>query len=212
MSYLSLNISYLWFYYALKNSNSKKKIPILIFHWQFIEIKLIFVYWIYKCCKVAEFTFWLPYFFWMFYRIFNTHTHTHTHTHKPHLNNFFLYVLNTLIPSPPPHHPVYYSIDSPVKCHIVREDILPMFLTWYLNDVYIKMLKTDWVAILHWTSLVSSLVSGVKNPPVKVGYVGSIPGLGRSQQPIPIFLHGKFHGQRSLVGYIPQGHMESDTT
>ena len=30
-------------------------------------------------------------------------------------------------------------------------------------------------------------------------------------QPIPVFLHGKFHGQSSLVGYSPWGRTESDT-
>ena len=34
----------------------------------------------------------------------------------------------------------------------------------------------------------------------------------RKQQPSPVFLPGKFHGQRSLVGYSPWGHKESDTT
>ena len=28
----------------------------------------------------------------------------------------------------------------------------------------------------------------------------------------PIFLPGEFHGQRSLVGYSPWGHKESDMT
>ena len=31
-------------------------------------------------------------------------------------------------------------------------------------------------------------------------------------QPTPVFLPGEFHGRRSLVGYSPQGHKESDTT
>ena len=31
-------------------------------------------------------------------------------------------------------------------------------------------------------------------------------------QRTPVFLPGKSHGQRSLVGYSPQGHKESDTT
>ena len=31
-------------------------------------------------------------------------------------------------------------------------------------------------------------------------------------QPIPVFLLGAFHGQRSLVGYDPQGRKESDKT
>ena len=45
----------------------------------------------------------------------------------------------------------------------------------------------------------------------------SILGWGRSPwrrkwQPTPIFLPGKFHGQRSLVGCSLWGHYESDTT
>ena len=34
----------------------------------------------------------------------------------------------------------------------------------------------------------------------------------RKWQPTPIFLPGESHGQRSLVGYSPWGHKESDTT
>ena len=34
----------------------------------------------------------------------------------------------------------------------------------------------------------------------------------RKWQPTPVFLPGKPHGQRSLVGYSPQGCKESDTT
>ena len=34
----------------------------------------------------------------------------------------------------------------------------------------------------------------------------------RAWQPTPVFLPGKSHGQRSLVGYSPQSHKESDTT
>ena len=34
----------------------------------------------------------------------------------------------------------------------------------------------------------------------------------REWQHIQVFLPGKFHGQRSLVGYSPWGHKESDTT
>ena len=47
--------------------------------------------------------------------------------------------------------------------------------------------------------------------------MGAIPGLGRSPgggvwQPTPVFLLGKSHGQKSLVGYNPWGHKESDMT
>ena len=57
----------------------------------------------------------------------------------------------------------------------------------------------------------------VKNPPANAGDVGSIPGLGRSPwsrkwQSAPVFLPGKFHGQRSLVDYGPWGCKELDTT
>ena len=42
-------------------------------------------------------------------------------------------------------------------------------------------------------------------------WVGKIPGW-REWQPTPVFLPGESHGQRSLVGYSPQGHKEMDTT
>ena len=59
--------------------------------------------------------------------------------------------------------------------------------------------------------------SAVKNLPANAGDVGSIPGLGRSPgggngNPTPVFLPGESHGQRSLVGYSPWGHKESDET
>ena len=45
---------------------------------------------------------------------------------------------------------------------------------------------------------------------------GLIPGWGRipwrrEWQPTPVFLLGKFHGQRSLGGYSPWTHKEPDT-
>ena len=42
-------------------------------------------------------------------------------------------------------------------------------------------------------------------------WVGKIPER-RKWQPIPVFLPGESHGQRSLVCYSPQGCKESDTT
>ena len=57
----------------------------------------------------------------------------------------------------------------------------------------------------------------VKNLPVNARNVGLIPGLGSSPgegkwQPTPVFLPGKFHGQMSLVSYIPWDHKDSDRT
>ena len=40
-------------------------------------------------------------------------------------------------------------------------------------------------------------------------WVGKIPWR-RKRQPTPVFLPGKFHGQRSLTGYSPWSHLESD--
>ena len=39
--------------------------------------------------------------------------------------------------------------------------------------------------------------------------VWKIPGR-REREPTPVFLPGEFHGQRSLAGYSPWGHTESD--
>ena len=36
--------------------------------------------------------------------------------------------------------------------------------------------------------------------------------LEKEWQPIPVFLPGKPHGQRSLAGYSPWGHKEPDVT
>ena len=68
-----------------------------------------------------------------------------------------------------------------------------------------------------WASLVAQTV---KNPPANAEDVrdaGLIPGSGRSSgrgnwQLTPISLPGESHGQRSLEGYGPRGHKESDTT
>ena len=42
--------------------------------------------------------------------------------------------------------------------------------------------------------------------------LGLVDPLEEEMQPTPVFLPGKFHGQRSLVGYSPWGHKELDTT
>ena len=58
----------------------------------------------------------------------------------------------------------------------------------------------------------------VKNTPANAGQkklvfnprVGKIPWR-RAWQPTPVFLPGESHGERSLEGYSPWGHKESDT-
>ena len=51
----------------------------------------------------------------------------------------------------------------------------------------------------------------VKNPPAGAADLGLIPGR-RKWQYTPVFLPGKFHGQRSLAGYSPRDAKESDMT
>ena len=50
----------------------------------------------------------------------------------------------------------------------------------------------------------------VKNPPASAEGAGLIPGSGRSPGEgngnLPVFLPGKFHGQRCLEGYSLWGH------
>ena len=41
---------------------------------------------------------------------------------------------------------------------------------------------------------------------------GRSPGKGKKQLPTPVFWPGESHGQRSLMGYSPRGHNESDMT
>ena len=64
-----------------------------------------------------------------------------------------------------------------------------------------------------WASLVSQMV---KNPAAMqetwVQSLGREVPWRRAQQSTPVFLPGDSHGQRSLVGYSPQGHKESDKT
>ena len=66
----------------------------------------------------------------------------------------------------------------------------------------------------------SQMVLMVKNLPANAGdvkrcrfdsWVGKIPWK-RAWQPTPVFLPEESHGQRSLVGYSPRGHKESDMT
>ena len=54
----------------------------------------------------------------------------------------------------------------------------------------------------------------VKNLPAMqetgVQSLGQEDPLEKGWQLTPVFLPGEFHGQRSLAGYSPQGHRESD--
>ena len=56
----------------------------------------------------------------------------------------------------------------------------------------------------------------IKNLPAKqdmrVQSLGWEEALEKEMEPIPVFLPGKSHGQRSLAGYGPWGHKELNMT
>ena len=87
-----------------------------------------------------------------------------------------------------------------------------------------RMAKTETCAcqfseICQWNEL-PKVARVAKSLPASAGDTrdaGLIPGLGRSPgegsgNPLQYFLPGKFHGQKSLVGYSPWSNEESDTS
>ena len=89
-----------------------------------------------------------------------------------------------------------------------------------LQSIGSQRVRHDWATELILPIGASQVVLVVKNPPANAGDVrdtGSVPGFGkipwrRAWKPIPVFLPGESHGQRSLAGYSPWGHKEFDTT
>ena len=78
----------------------------------------------------------------------------------------------------------------------------------------------SFVTVFYYLYLKNTGVSGGsegEESACNVGDLGSIPGLGRSpgrghSNPLQCSCMENPHGQRSLVGYSPWGHKESDTT
>ena len=70
------------------------------------------------------------------------------------------------------------------------------------------------IYVLLWASLAAQMVKKICLQYRRPGFdplVGKIPQR-KEWLLTPIFLPGKFHGQRSLVGYSPWSHKESKTT
>ena len=79
-----------------------------------------------------------------------------------------------------------------------------------IRVAYISQLKAPWFATYY---LVAQMVKNL--PAVQETWVRSLSledPQRREWLPTPVFLPGEFHGQRSLAGYCPQGHKESDRT
>ena len=74
--------------------------------------------------------------------------------------------------------------------------------------------------MIGWNWVFSGFPGGIGGEETSAGDArdaGLISGSGRSPwrrawQPTPVFLAGESHGRRSLAGYSPWGHKESDTT
>ena len=83
-----------------------------------------------------------------------------------------------------------------------------------------EFFKKMWTIFKVFIESVSQGALVIKNPPCQCRrcegfgfhlWVRKIPW-SRKWHPSSVFLPGKFHGQRSLVGYSPWGHKELDTT
>ena len=106
----------------------------------------------------------------------------------------------------------------PLQCHffLAAFKIFPFSLSLAFKTLIMICVGLIWGGCFVWGSL--TLVRGfqggsvVEHLPASAGYprdMGLIPEWGRSpgvrngNPPTPVFLPGKFHGQRSLVGYSP---------
>ena len=107
----------------------------------------------------------------------------------------FVCVLRTLSPTPPQTSPWCARSETVGGVHICQKES---------NSILLSMTGFPCGSV-------------VKNPPANAGDVGLIPGSGRSSgegngYPLQYSCLKKSHGQRSLVGYSPGGHKESDST
>ena len=74
----------------------------------------------------------------------------------------------------------------------------------------------DTETTMIWEHVQTTMDQWVKNPPTMQEKrrcrfdLGSGGSGEKKWQPIPVFLPGTSHGQRSLAGYHPWGHKESD--
>ena len=103
--------------------------------------------------------------------------------------------------------------------HTVCTQFYNLFLLLYYEFFtyhslsYFTYLRFQYSTVRIWTSLVAQMVKRLPTMrrPGFDPWVRKI-SWSRKWQPTPVFLPGKFHGRRSLVGYSPWGRKESDTT
>ena len=66
--------------------------------------------------------------------------------------------------------------------------------------------------LLEIAQWVKKLPAMQETQEIRVQFLNQEDPRRRKWQPTPVFLPGESHGQRSLAGYSPKGHKESDTT
>ena len=131
------------------------------------------------------------------------------------------------------HAQLLPTLCDPMDCNPPGSSVHRIFLARTLGWVAIFFSKgpswpKDWTCISHILCAAGRFFTieppgrasqVVKNLPANAGdmryrfdlWVGKIPWR-RAWQPTAVFLPGESHGQRSLVGYSPRGHKESDMT
>ena len=80
-----------------------------------------------------------------------------------------------------------------------------------LQFMELQRVRRDWATELNWTGVSDSRVGLQCGRPMFDPWVRKILWR-RKQQPTPLFLPRKSHGWRSLAGYSPWSHKESDRT
>ena len=120
----------------------------------------------------------------------------------PHKETPYPWAVTPHFSTPSPWNFVYMEANSVFFC-----EIHPCCT---LNQYFIPL--CGWI-IFYSMGLSGGFPGGSesKESAFNAGMVGKIPWR-RKWQPTPVFLPGKSHGQRSLVGYSPRGCKESDMT
>ena len=106
---------------------------------------------------------------------------------------------------------IFFTLISQSQILSMKNEI--MSLSWEFKKMYINCFAFSGIHTQH-TSLVAQRL---KHPPAmwetwvrSLGWEDSLEK--ETATHTPVFLPGKSHGQRSLVGYSPRGSEESDTT
>ena len=87
------------------------------------------------------------------------------------------------------------------KISVSASEITPIeFLRWCIVGLWAS----------HMTLVIRNTPAG--DTEVQVQSLGQEDPLRRKLQPTLVFLPGESHGRRSLAGYSPRGHKESDKT